>query len=79
MLRDINFFEARLGKIDGFDDTAEYLTNIINSKEVQKTTAAPSTEGASAREEEKQAGENAEAPAASVNNGTGQTTEESAA
>jgi hypothetical protein len=39
MLRDIDYFTARLGKIDGFDDAGEYLANIIKSKEIQQTAA----------------------------------------
>jgi len=42
MLRDISHFTSRLSKLDGFEDTGEYLENIIQSKEV-KVAAPPST------------------------------------
>ncbi|TWU73462.1 hypothetical protein ED733_004948 [Metarhizium rileyi] len=35
MLHDIEFFESKLGKIDGCGDTGEYLTTIIKSKQVK--------------------------------------------
>lgn len=35
MLCDIEFFESKLGKLDGCGDTAEYLTTIIKSKQVK--------------------------------------------
>ncbi|KAJ9148300.1 Vps54-domain-containing protein [Pleurostoma richardsiae] len=41
MLRDVGFFEAKLGKIDGFGDTGEYLTTIIESKQVKSATPPP--------------------------------------
>lgn len=34
MLHDIEYFESKLGSIDGYGDTGEYLTSIINSKQV---------------------------------------------
>ncbi|KAK0739770.1 Vps54-like protein-domain-containing protein [Apiosordaria backusii] len=34
MLRDVEFFQSRLGRIDGFEDAGEYLLKIINSKTV---------------------------------------------
>ncbi|EFQ27991.1 hypothetical protein CGRA01v4_03342 [Colletotrichum graminicola] len=40
MLRDVDFFSAKLGKLDGFRDTGDYLRSIINSKEI-KTAASP--------------------------------------
>ncbi|OLN84888.1 Vacuolar protein sorting-associated protein 54, chloroplastic [Colletotrichum chlorophyti] len=43
MLRDVDFFVAKLGKLDGFRDAGDYLKNIINSKEI-KRTASPPTE-----------------------------------
>ena len=39
MLRDVDFFQAKLSKIDGFGDAGEYLTTIIKSKQVK--SAAP--------------------------------------
>ncbi|KID81959.1 vacuolar sorting protein [Metarhizium guizhouense ARSEF 977] len=35
MLRDIEFFESNLGKLDGCGDTAEYLTTVIKSKQAK--------------------------------------------
>ncbi|WYZ38857.1 hypothetical protein EsH8_III_000771 [Colletotrichum jinshuiense] len=43
MLRDVDYFITKLGKLDGFRDTGDYLKNIINSKEI-KTTTSPPTE-----------------------------------
>ncbi|KAK2019440.1 Vps54-domain-containing protein [Colletotrichum eremochloae] len=40
MLRDVDFFTAKLGKLDGFRDAGDYLRSIINSKEI-KTVAPP--------------------------------------
>lgn len=42
MLHDVEFFQSRLGKIDGFGDAGEYLTTIIKSKEI-KSAAPPET------------------------------------
>jgi vacuolar protein sorting-associated protein 54 len=41
MLRDVEYFQSRLGKIDGFEDAAEYLTNIIKSKEIKSPPPPP--------------------------------------
>ncbi|KAK2592206.1 hypothetical protein QQS21_010094 [Conoideocrella luteorostrata] len=35
MLHDMDFFKSKLGKIDGFGDTGEYLAAIIKSKQVK--------------------------------------------
>ena len=43
MLHDIEFFQSRLSKIDGFEDTGEYLLGIIRSREVKSAPAAPAT------------------------------------
>lgn len=37
MLRDAEYFQSRIGKLDGAKDPAEYIINIIN----QKPIAAP--------------------------------------
>lgn len=69
MLRDIEYFESRLGKIDGFEDASEYLTDIVKSKEV-KSAATPAD-----KPEEKQSSESSqssESPATDTNNGTEQ-------
>ncbi|KAK4227103.1 vacuolar protein sorting-associated protein 54-like protein [Podospora fimiseda] len=34
MIRDVQFFQARLGKIDGFEDAADYMLKVIRNKEV---------------------------------------------
>ena len=41
MLQDVEFFSSRLGKIDGFGDAGDFLTNIANSKEVKPKTPPP--------------------------------------
>ncbi|KAK0651914.1 Vps54-like protein-domain-containing protein [Cercophora newfieldiana] len=41
MLRDVKYFQSRLSKIDGFDDTTEHLLSIIHSREVKNTPAPP--------------------------------------
>jgi len=40
MLRDVEYFQSRLSKIDAFDDAAEHLLKIIRSREV-KSSAPP--------------------------------------
>ncbi|KAK9443697.1 Vps54-like protein [Metarhizium brunneum] len=47
MLRDVEFFSSRLGKINGFGDTGDFLANIVKSKEVKPKTPEPveETEG----------------------------------
>lgn len=47
MLRDMEFFASRLGKINGFGDTGDFLANIVKSKEVKPKTPEPveETEG----------------------------------
>jgi vacuolar protein sorting-associated protein 54 len=42
MNNDIEFLTTKLGKIDGFGDTGEYLQKIIKSKQVK--TVEPATE-----------------------------------
>ena len=44
MLRDVEFFQSRLGKIDGFEDAGEYLVNVINNKQVLAPPPAPAPE-----------------------------------
>ena len=41
MLRDVGFFQSRLGKIDGFEDAGDYLLSVIKSKDFKVTTPAP--------------------------------------
>lgn len=36
MLHDIEFFESKLGKMDGCDGTVEHLTTIVKSKQVKQ-------------------------------------------
>ena len=35
MLRDIEFFTAKLGKLDGFGDAGDHLAGIVKAKEVK--------------------------------------------
>ncbi|KAK3328427.1 Vps54-like protein-domain-containing protein [Cercophora scortea] len=41
MLRDVEHFQSRLGKMDGFEDAGEYLVNIIKSKVLKPLAPAP--------------------------------------
>ncbi|KAK4237984.1 vacuolar protein sorting-associated protein 54 [Achaetomium macrosporum] len=41
MLRDVEFFQSRLGKIDGFDDAGKYLVNVIKSKQISAPAPPP--------------------------------------
>jgi vacuolar protein sorting-associated protein 54 len=41
MLRDVELFRSRLGKIDGFEGAGDHLENIINSKQVKAVPPAP--------------------------------------
>ncbi|KAF9881230.1 hypothetical protein CkaCkLH20_01380 [Colletotrichum karsti] len=41
MLRDVDFFIAKLGKLDGFRDTGDFLKGIINSKEIKAAPSPP--------------------------------------
>lgn len=41
MLRDVEYFQSRLSKMDGFEDAGEHLTNIIKSRGVKPPTAPP--------------------------------------
>lgn len=43
MLRDIDYFESRLGKLGGFEDAGEYLRTIAKSKEVVSAPPPPET------------------------------------
>ncbi|KAL1870288.1 hypothetical protein VTK73DRAFT_2702 [Phialemonium thermophilum] len=51
MLRDIEYFESRLGKIDGFDDTGKYLADIVKAKEVEQPTLTAASTTAAAPED----------------------------
>lgn len=83
MLRDIEYFESRLGKIDGFEDVGEYLANIVKSKVISSAASPPAGTSAAAADkpEEKQPSEGStETPsAADTNNGTEKVSEELAA
>ena len=50
MNNDIEFLTTKLGKLDGFRDTGEYLQKIIKSKQVK--TAEPVTEPTSEKKDE---------------------------
>ena len=41
MLQDVEFFSSRLGKIVGFGDAGDFLTDIIKSKEVEAKKPEP--------------------------------------
>ncbi|WQF79843.1 Putative vacuolar protein sorting-associated protein [Colletotrichum destructivum] len=41
MLRDVDFFIAKLSKLDGFRDAGDYLKGIVNSKEIKSAAASP--------------------------------------
>ncbi|KAI9744167.1 MAG: hypothetical protein M1818_002319 [Claussenomyces sp. TS43310] len=41
MLRDVEFFNTRLSKIDGSSDVGEYLVNLVKDKKVLKPTPPP--------------------------------------
>ncbi|KAJ8128913.1 hypothetical protein O1611_g4718 [Lasiodiplodia mahajangana] len=49
MLQDVEFFQSKLGKVDGCGDTGEYLSKIIKSKQVKNL--APVAPAATEREE----------------------------
>ncbi|KAK4159371.1 vacuolar protein sorting-associated protein 54-like protein [Cladorrhinum sp. PSN259] len=36
MIRDVEFFQSRLGNIDGFEDAADYLLKVVGNKQVLK-------------------------------------------
>lgn len=42
MLRDVEFFSTKLGKLDGFGDAGDFLAGIVKAKEVK--TEAPAEE-----------------------------------
>jgi vacuolar protein sorting-associated protein 54 len=50
MNNDIEFLITKLGKLDGFGDTGEYLQRIIKSKQVK--TVEPATEPTSEKKED---------------------------
>ncbi|KAG5940631.1 hypothetical protein E4U53_007555 [Claviceps sorghi] len=55
MLRDVEFFSAKLGKIEGFGDAGSFLTDIVKSKDVRpKTPDATEKEAAPADEEKEE-------------------------
>ena len=56
MLHDVDFFQSRLAKIDGFGDTGAHLRAIINSKEVTAPSAA-SKAGSGGGEDKKDSSE----------------------
>lgn len=73
MLRDVEFFKAKLQHIDGFGSTGDYLIDIVKAKQV-RSAAPPATEKKSEDffDAEKEAatpgaedGENAKEPAGS--------------
>ncbi|KAM0214469.1 hypothetical protein ACHAPA_010438 [Fusarium lateritium] len=61
MNNDIEFLTTKLGKLDGFGDTAEYLQKIIKSRQVK--TVEPVTEKPAAEKKDDEPKENEPAPA----------------
>ncbi|KAK3325399.1 Vps54-like protein-domain-containing protein [Apodospora peruviana] len=43
MLRDVEYLQSRLGKIDGFEDAGDHLVNIISRKEIKAPPAPASS------------------------------------
>lgn len=41
MLRDVDLFTVKLGKLDGFGDAGEYLERIVAAKEVESAAREP--------------------------------------
>jgi vacuolar protein sorting-associated protein 54 len=41
MLRDVDFFQSHLGKIDGFEDAGDYLVSVIKSKQISAPPPPP--------------------------------------
>ena len=39
ILRDIEYFQSRLAKIDGFQDAGDYLSGIVKSKDIKYPSA----------------------------------------
>lgn len=52
MLRDLELFKAKLGHVDGFGDTSDYLLGIIKSKQVKNASPPPSEAKKEATKEE---------------------------
>lgn len=52
MNNDIEFLTTKLGKLDGFGDTGEYLQRIIKSKQVKTVEVEPVTEPATEKKDE---------------------------
>jgi len=54
MLHDVEFFQSRLSKIDGFGDAAEFLKGIIKAKQVKSAAPAIKAEAGDEEEEEEE-------------------------
>ncbi|KAG6284737.1 hypothetical protein E4U09_007695 [Claviceps aff. purpurea] len=50
MLRDVEFFSTKLGKIEGFGDAGDFLADIVKAKEVRPKTPEPAKEEAVSKE-----------------------------
>lgn len=63
MNNDIEFLTTKLGKLDGFGDTGEYLQKIIKSKQVKTVEPAiePTSEKKDDESKENETGPSAEA------------------
>lgn len=49
MIRDVEYLQSRLGKMDGFEGVGEYLIDIIKSKVVKSKTTVPTPPVAAAQ------------------------------
>lgn len=63
MINDVDFLKSRLGRVDGFGDTGDYLNKIIKAKEVKKAEVkeeqppAPAANGTATEKEDEKAGD----------------------
>ena len=73
MLSDVTFFSAKLGKIEGFGDSGDYLINIAKHKQIE--SQKPATNGEVEKEEKEEKEEEkkkkAEKDAEDAGNGNG--------
>jgi vacuolar protein sorting-associated protein 54 len=64
MLRDVDYFVGRLGKVEGFGDLGTYLIKIIESKEIKSALFidSPPAPTQATKEEKGKSDENTEPP-----------------
>lgn len=65
MLNDIDFFATKLGKLDGFGDTGDFLERIIKAKKVEVEAPPPNPSAPEPKEDkpEEEAEKKSEEPA----------------